>query len=389
MTLDMLKLGSRVGLMGRAMLDRGARYPRWVAHARRQLRDLAPDWEGLAEVAHGANIRLATPREQLNIRYTLAEPPHAYRVIATDGSQIEPDRHGIADYYVLNVGWAVIEYGPAPAAELASEPSLHFEPEDLYIVHDDRRVPVQERHLSARRAHGEMAKAASLAEERGRDGSPTVVLADGTLQLWVLEERPDNFLREALLTPYVEAMARVRDAGVPLASYMSRPRHAEVTGLLRAATCRRGVNACDGCARRTDEPCVFDRLPDRALFEDLLDGERSALFEATLQADLAVYYEGQVPHFFYMNVGSELVRVEVPSWTAANPDWLALVQSIVYDQCRKGLGYPNVLARAHEQAIVSSGDRMAFDYFLDGMLARLGVPARSSEKQHSKRLRAV
>ncbi|MDP8922744.1 MAG: DNA double-strand break repair nuclease NurA, partial [Chloroflexota bacterium] len=292
MTLDMLKLGPRVGLMGRALLDRGARYPQWVAHARRQLRELARDWEGLGEVARGANKRLATPLERLDLRYRLIDPPHAYRVVATDGSQIEPDRHGIADYYVLNVGWAVIEYGPAPGAELASEPSLHFEPEDLYITYGDRRVPVQDRHLSAKRACLEMERAATLAAVRGRDGTPTVVLADGTLLLWVLEERPENFLREALLAPYVDAMDRVRRVGVPLASYISRPRHVEVTGLLREATCKRGVDACDGCAGRTDEPCVFERLPDRALFEDLQSGERSALFEMTLRDDLAVYYEG-------------------------------------------------------------------------------------------------
>jgi hypothetical protein len=389
MTLDMLKLGAGVSQMGRSLLERGVRYPDWVAHARRQLRALAPDWEGLAEVARGATNRLATPRERMDLRYGMQEVPHAYRAIATDGSQIEPDRHGIADYYVLNVGWAVIEYGHAPAADLASEPSLYHEPEDLYIVHGDRRVPVQDRHLSARRACAEMEKAAALARAHGADGTPTVVLADGTLQLWVLEERPENFLREALLAPYVAAMQEVGAANVPLAGYMSRPRHAEVTGLLREATCKRGIDPCPACAGRAHEPCVFDRLPDRALFENLEEGERSALFEVTFREDLAVYYEGQVPHFFYMNVGSELARVEVPAWTAANPDWLLLIQSVVYDQCRKGLGYPNVLARAHEQALVSSADRKAFGYFLDGALARLGVPARTSEKQLSKRLRAV
>ena len=389
MTLDMLKLGSRVGLMGQAMLDRGARHPRWVAHGRRMLRALAPAWEGLAEVAHGANIRLATPREPLDLRYGLAEPPAAYRVIATDGSQIETQRHGIADYYVLNVGWARIEYGAEPEAELASEPSLYFEPRDLYIVHDDRRVPVQDSHLGAKRARLEMQKAADLATEHGRDAMPTLVLADGTLQLWVLTERPDNFLRDELLAPYLDEMRRVGADDVPLAGFMSRPRHVEVTGLLREATCKRGIDPCDGCAGPADEPCFFDRLPDRALFEHLLPGERSALFSATLQGDLRIYYEGQEPCFFYMNVGSEVSRVEVPAWTADRPDWLELIQSVVFDQCRKGLGYPNVLARAHEQAVVSSGDRKAFEYFVDGALARLGVPARPSEKLHSKRLRAV
>jgi hypothetical protein len=62
---------------------------------------------------------------------------------------------------------------------------------------------------------------------------------------------------------------------------------------------------------------------------------------------------------------------------------------VVLDQCQKGLGYPNVLARAHEQAVVTGADRLAFEYLLETVLARQGVPARLSEKLHSKRVRAV
>ena len=96
-----------------------------------------------------------------------------------------------------------------------------------------------------------------------------------------------------------------------------------------------------------------------------------------------------MPQFFYLNVGSELARVELPPWTGDDPERLALVHAVVFEQCRKGLGYPVVLARAHEQALVSMGDRLTFQYMLDGVLARQGIPARPSEKQLSKRVRAV
>ena len=79
----------------------------------------------------------------------------------------------------------------------------------------------------------------------------------------------------------------------------------------------------------------------------------------------------------------------MPPWTADNPARLGLVQAVVLDQCQKGLGYPNVLARAHEQAVVTGQDRLAFEYLLEAVLARQGVPARASEKLHSKRVRAV
>src|SRR5439155_6106759 len=121
--------------------------------------------------------------------------PRDYRVIATDGSQIEPDRHGPSEYYLINIGWAMLRYGDRPDAELASEPSLAYELEDLFIMDEDqrRRVPIQGSHLAARRSVEELAKAVDLAEAHGDDG-PLVVLQDGTLLLWVLEERPEDFL---------------------------------------------------------------------------------------------------------------------------------------------------------------------------------------------------
>ncbi|MBA2446923.1 MAG: DNA double-strand break repair nuclease NurA [Chloroflexi bacterium] len=389
MTLDLLTVGPQVGRMGRALAERAGRYPARLARAREVLLERAADWQALGAVAAESKRRLATPLERLDARHALPRLPRDHRVIATDGSQIEPDRHGMADYYLLNVGWAAIAYGSRPSAELASEPRLYFEPDELYIVEGDRRVPVQDQHLSAKRSGEELRKAATLAAERVEDDLPTVVLADGTLLLWVLEDRPGDFLRLALLRPYIEALDEIRALGAPLASYVSRPRYAEVSGLLREATCRGDVRQCPPCASAGDDGCALDGLPDRELFRDLRPGERSARFSVTLSGSLLDYYRGHVPQFFYLDVGSELARVELPPWTGDDPERLALVHAVVFDQCRRGLGYPVVLARAHEQALVSMGDRLTFQYLLDGVLARQGVAARLSEKQISKNRRAV
>jgi hypothetical protein len=388
MTLDILKVGSQVARMGAALRDRGDHYRLRVDLGRAALAEHAPDWASLADVARLARRRLATPLEPLDARHPLPDLPRDHRVIATDGSQIEPDRHGVADYYLLNVGWAVITYGSRPHAELASQPSLFWELDDLYVVQGDRRVMIQDQHLSAKRSGVEMQRASELAEAAD-DGLPTLVLADGTLLLWVLEDRPDDFLRQELLRPYVDEMARIRDLNIPLASYVSRPRHTEVSGLLREANCRGDVAQCPACSANDEPYCALDGLPDRALFGVLAPGERSARFSITLTGRLADYYVGQMPQFFYLNVGSELARVEFPSWVGQRPDWLDLIHAVVVDQCRKGQGYPVVLARAHERALVSMGDRLAFQHVLDGVLARQGVPARPSEKQISKTRRAV
>jgi hypothetical protein len=125
------------------------------------------------------------------------------------------------------------------------------------------------------------------------------------------------------------------------------------------------------------------------LFEHLGESERSALFAATLHEKLERYYDGHRIHFFYLNVGSELARVEVPEWVAEDPAALGLVQAVVYDQCRRGQGYPVVLTRAHEQAVVRSADRAMVRLLLANLFAARGLRARFSEKEAAKRLHAV
>lgn len=389
MTLDMLKVSAQVVRMGEDVARRYRRRGPRLAHAREILARRATDWEELAAVAAASKRRLARPLGPLDAREGSSALPSDYVVIATDGSQIEPDRHGPADFFLLNVGRVVVRYGAAPAALLDSEPRLYFTPDDTFITHGDRRVPIQDRHLNARRAGAEIRAAADLAADWAEEGLPFVVLADGTLLLWVLDDRPDDFLRRALLEPYVEQLRRLQDLGAPLASYISKPRSVEVSGLLQEAGCRGPFGRCRPCAEGDEQGCVFDRLPDRELFADLAVGERSTLFEMTLPAGLADYYADLVPCFFYLNVGSEIARVEVPPWTAHDAQRLGLIQAVVLDQCQKGLGYPNALARAHEQAVVTGQDRMAFEYLVEAVLARHGVPARASEKLHSKRIRAV
>src|SRR4051812_7008980 len=147
MTLDMLKVSRQVAEMAREMAHQfRLRGPR-LAEAQAILDDRADDWEALLVVAEASRRRLPRPLEPLNLRHVAAPLPANHVVIATDGSQIEPDRHSGADFFLLNVGWAVVRYGASPFAELTSEPSLFFRPEEVSITHGQRRVPIQDRHL--------------------------------------------------------------------------------------------------------------------------------------------------------------------------------------------------------------------------------------------------
>src|SRR5690348_979806 len=110
----MLKVSPQVVQMGGDLAERFALLGPRLAQARSALEERAADWQALADVAAASRRRLAVPLEPLNVRYLAPAVPPNHIVIATDGSQIEPDRHGAADFFLLNVGWVVIRYGAEP-----------------------------------------------------------------------------------------------------------------------------------------------------------------------------------------------------------------------------------------------------------------------------------
>ena len=89
-------------------------------------------------------------------------------------------------------------------------------------------------------------------------------------------------------------------------------------------------------------------------------------------------------HFFYVNVGSEMARVEVPAWVAEDEALLALTHSLLLDQCRKGLGYPVAIMEAHEQAVIGGHERELFRQMVEETLTRHGLDVSTSEKARSK-----
>jgi hypothetical protein len=115
----------------------------------------------------------------------------------------------------------------------------------------------------------------------------------------------------------------------------------------------------------------------------LAEGQRGPLFVSLSRVNVESYG----PHlvcFFYIRVGREVGRVEIPQWVAADAAQVDLVHALVYDQCARGQGYPVALARAHEQAVVKAADRRAFLSMVEGSLLRADVPGTSSRKRENK-----
>lgn len=398
MPLDLAALGSQLPRLGEYARLQAPAHAVQRELALETLRAHADEHDILAARAAGGGrrpFRAAIPREALDATHTAPPAPDAYSVVATDGSQIEPDRHGPVLCHLVNVGSALVEYGPNPRACLTSDSHLAFEDDEVYY-HLPGREPmlVEDRLLSLRRHVGEMTRLADLAAGAIGD-RPIVALQDGTLLLSAWGQGGETAVLQPILEDFLAALDTLRERGIAVASYISRPRGSDVVNLLRLALCAWPDLACEAttCAGKpaTATGCgALAGLPDREVFGPILarPGDRSAVFESSWAASREHYGEHRID-FFYLNVGSEIARVEVPRWVAADPAALDLVQTVLLDQCARGDGYPRALIEAHEKAVIGAGDRRLYEALLERALVGTGARFESSAKERSKRLRSL
>ncbi len=408
MPLDMNALAAQIAAMSndqRTMFDEVAATR---AAVRGRYRAAVGDEAAWGRVAEDSQTRwrLAAPAPLPGESFTTVQPPPPappdYSVLATDGSQEAMNRHGVADCYLINIGLAMLRYGDQPSARLFSVPTLYYHEDDLYLTARDQtwRYHVEDTFLSARRDVAELTAAAdaattadAAAPPRTSPALPRMVLQDGTLLRFWLESADDD-LRARLLDPYLDGLNTLRAAGIPVASYISKTSSAEVTGLARLMHCPdvdvaggRGA-ICKRCsdtrAGRVPSCRVCDDSNDASLHAMLGEGERSMLFHS-LSGVNRWYGEHRI-HFFYMRVGREVARVEMPQWVATDAAQVARVHALVYDQCVRGNGYPVVLARAHDEAVLRSDDRATFQRMVERQMQRYGA---GSAKQGSKQFPAA
>jgi len=377
-TLELSRLTGQVRAMGEELAARERQFADLVELAHRWLAQYADQGERLRHPARA--IRAAIPTgEALDAVHPLPAIPERFTVIAADGSQIQPDRHGVALYYLINVGSLVYRHGSGEAPEAHSEPILGYTEADMY----ENGLLVGGNLLDVRRDLAEITRLADLCAVEP-PGS-TMALVDGTLILWVLEDLPAEG-RCAKVTAYLDQLDRIRKAGAAVAAFVSRPRRAEVTRLLYLASLDGDVN------RATQEPNPLEHLPDRAVFEPLPPGARSALFVSPSPINYEYYHPaGHAVHFCYLNLAEEehdpvIARVEVPAWVARDHDLLALVHGAVVAQARITGDYPYALARADELAYVSGPERAAFEEMVTTALLRVGVRSSLSPKAYYKSL---
>ncbi|NNJ10810.1 DNA double-strand break repair nuclease NurA [Chloroflexales bacterium ZM16-3] len=397
MGLDLTALSRQVRQMSGAAALRVADTAERTGRATARYRESAGDeqrWATAADLSRDtASWLLARPVEPLDTARDLPERPPSYALVASDGSQIDLDRHGSVACYLINIGRVFLRYGESPTARLSSEPALYYRDEDLYLTDGARRVAIEGNYLSARRDVDEGVALVGLADEFLADDLPCMALQDGTLIRWTLASA-ERFVQEHFLERYLAYLDAMRERGIPVASYISRPRSPEVVGTIRLMLCP-DVDVDSGKGARCDEcsDVADGREPSCAICQGLVDtdvlagqlseGQRGPLFISMSRINVESYREHTV-HFFHMRVGRELARVELPQWVAQDSEQVDLIHALVYDQAARGDGYPVALARAHEQAVVRSADRRTFQSILEGSLYRAEAGASASAKKDSK-----
>ena len=73
------------------------------------------------------------PAEELNSSFEVPTTPDEFSVLATDGSQVDVDRHRSVRCYLLNIGSVLLKYGQKPHAILDSMPILYSSNDELIL----------------------------------------------------------------------------------------------------------------------------------------------------------------------------------------------------------------------------------------------------------------
>src|SRR5215472_14533968 len=94
MPLDLLELSSQVRQMGELLAQRRADEHRRLELLDGMLADYRDRWQELADLAETVQERVAVPTGPLDERLPAPEKPGSYTAMATDGAEIDPDRHG-------------------------------------------------------------------------------------------------------------------------------------------------------------------------------------------------------------------------------------------------------------------------------------------------------
>jgi hypothetical protein len=339
------------------------------------------------------NFASAKPIEPLDSAITIADCPIEHSVFATDGSQIAPSHHEIAYCYLLNIGRVMLHYEQNLHPLLDSIPEVYYKPEDIYI---SKQWGIRtEEWMTYQRTLLEIEFLAEMAcrwvRSPGAHKEPNLALVDGSLIYWFLDSLCSE-ARDRILLPVLSYWEDLRQNKIPFIGYISSSRSIEAINFLRFQQCPYPQPNCQAyCGSFAEKaPCqALDPLRDTTLWQNLLEpGQRSCLWKSRLKI-LDLYDDAHSIYFCYVNVGSEIVRVEIPAWVAEDKNLLDQSLSILLSQVHKGFGYPIALAESHNQAVIRSADRYSFFNLLEEQMVHNGLKNVGTSYKEARKRKSI
>ena len=119
--------------MGQEMAARKQAYAERVAQAQHWLSEYAEQAGQLGQLIRETGFGAAIPTgEPIDSQHLLPPIPELFTFIAADGAEIQPDSHGVAFYYLINVGALVYRHGSGQTPETYSQPTFGYTEDDTY-----------------------------------------------------------------------------------------------------------------------------------------------------------------------------------------------------------------------------------------------------------------
>lgn len=393
MTLELNQVASQVKAMGDSLAGHTVARNQALQAAQALLEQFSTEQAALLERVAGAEkvqqrlrfdwVGAAPTHEALFRAYALPPCPEPITIIASDGSQIFPDQHAITLYYLVNVGCIAYRHGTNQKPDIFKpQPVLCYDLDDIL---DEQGNLISAGEVRVRRDLAELQALADLAPAyTGTGRQPVLALLDGQLTLRVIDLPFDQ--QQKNQDDYIAMLDRLEATQALVAGYIDRPRSTFVLALLRLAAL-----APDSITEEALRHNPFRHLTDLDLFGFLGPGERSAIFSVKAKGLEKYSLAGHAIHFFYLNVSSisvqpYLARVEIPGWLAADAAAVDILHAGLVRQARLNGGYPYVLARAHELAVISGEERQAVEMMLAVEMRRHHLEPALSPKQYNKGL---
>ncbi len=342
----------------------------------KKLKEIKP--EDLKNVTYKETLSLfGTPIEIPGRAIKVEKEISDYTAIAADGSEVPINEDFFFPYYIINIGFIALKYGKVHFFFADSNAKIYFEENELYEKVGDKSFLVRGELLSSKMLLEESKKLEELLKDFYTVEVPVLALFDGTLIQWEIKETSEtyknnfvkNFQRMILIAEQLKA---------PLAGYISGTHSRDVMEMIRIFLEMKGEDF---------DKQLLSIIKDADIFKIILrKGERSAIFRSN--APILNLYKVPI-YFFFLNVGSEVVRIEIPEFIAFDNDLLEKTCALILSQSNKGEGYPVVLKEAHEQAVIKSSERVFIEELFIDFLRKKGIIFNQNYKFLSKKIRNI